>query len=278
MRLSRWLILAALLAIVVFVLQTYIKRQQALARDMPAAPRPLETGINGRANNWVYSQSDGDRPRVTVRAKSFRQVQAPSVMELEGVELQLFHQEADQFDLVRSAKAQFDIAAKTLYADGDVDITMARPAAGKPTLAPKAGADSEEDNPGGRIVKIRTSGVRFASDTGKASTDRRADFEFEQGYGSAEGVDYDPTSRELHLRSAVELHWMGKAKSSKPMLIEAGEAYYREMESKVFLMPWSKLTRDTLHMEGSSSVITLDKGVIKEALAVAAHGVQEESG
>ena len=82
MRLSRWLILAALLAIVVFVLQTYIKRQQALARDTPAAPRPLETGINGRASNWVYSQSDGERPRVTVRAKSFRQVQAPSVMEL----------------------------------------------------------------------------------------------------------------------------------------------------------------------------------------------------
>ena len=56
------------------------------------------------------------------------------------------------------------------------------------------------------------------------------------------------------------------------MLIEAGEAYYRETESKVFLLPWSKLTRDTLHMEGASSVITLDKGVIKEAVAVAAHG------
>jgi lipopolysaccharide export system protein LptA len=285
MRLSRWLILAAILAIVVFVLQTYIKRQQALARDTPVAPRPLETGINGRASNWVYSQSDGEHPRVTVRAKSFRQVKAPSVMELEGVELQLFHQESDQFDLVRSAKAQFDIAAKTLYADGVVDITMARPAAGKPTVAPKPGADGEnadgenqEYNPGGRIVKIRTSGVRFASDTGKASTDRRADFEFEQGNGSAEGVDYDPTSRELHLRSAVELHWMGKGKGSKPMLIEAGEAYYREMESKVFLLPWSKLTRDTLHMEGKSSVITLDKGVIKEASTEAAHGVQDEPG
>jgi lipopolysaccharide export system protein LptA len=279
MRLSRWLILAALLAIVVFVLQTYIKRQQALARDMPAAPRRLETGLNGRANNWVYSQSDGERPRVTVRAKSFRQVQAPSVMELEGVELQLFHQQSDQFDLVRSAKAQFDIAAKTLYADGVVDITMARPAAGKPTRVPTPGADGEEEqNPGGRIVKIRTSGVRFASDTGKASTDRRADFEFEQGHGSAVGVDYDPTSRELHLRSAVELHWMGKGTNSKPMLIEAGEAYYREMESKVFLLPWSKLTRDTLHMEGKSSVITLDKGEIKEALAEAAHGVQDDPG
>ncbi len=62
------------------------------------------------------------------------------------------------------------------------------------------------------------------------------------------------------------------------MLIEAGEAYYREMQSKVFLLPWSKLTRDTLHMEGASSVITLDKGVIKEASTEAAHGVQDEPG
>ena len=69
---------------------------------------------------------------------------------------------------------------------------------------------------------------------------------------------HDPTSRELHLLSKVELHWMGKGKNSKPMLIEAGEAYYREVESKVFLLPWSKLTRDTLHMEGRFPEATTD--------------------
>src|ERR1700676_1733278 len=164
MRLSRWLILAALLAIVAFVGQTYFKRQQALARDKPAPPPPLETGIDGRASDWVYTQSDGEHPRVTVRAKSFRQVKAPSVMELNGVELQLFHKEGVQFDLVRSAKAQFDIVAKSLYSDGDVDITM-------PTAGKKAVTDDATALDGPRIVKIHTSGVHFASDTGKASTD-----------------------------------------------------------------------------------------------------------
>ena len=48
---------------------------------------------------------------------------------------------------------------------------------------------------------------------------------------------------------------MGKGKRSKPMLIEAGEAYYRETESKVFLLPWSKLTRDTLHMEAAAVTV-----------------------
>ena len=277
MRLSRWLILAALLAILAFVGQTYIKRQQALAREMPAAPPPLETGVDGRAKDWVYTQSDGEHPRVTVRAKSFRQVKAPSVMELDGVELQLFHKDGDQFDLVRSAKAQFDIAAKTLYSDGAVEIIM--PTASK-SAAPKAAGEDQPDDDlsGGRIVKIHTSGVHFASDTGKASTDRAAQFEFEQGFGSAEGADYDPNSRELHLRSKVVLHWKGKGPKTKPMLIEAGEAYYREAEAKVFLLPWTKLTRDALHMEGADSVVTLDHGAIKEAQSRAAHGVEDDPG
>ena len=67
MRFSRWLLLAAILAIVAFVAQTYAKRKLALARDAPAPPAPLETGIDGRASDWVYTQSDGEHPRVTVR-------------------------------------------------------------------------------------------------------------------------------------------------------------------------------------------------------------------
>ena len=262
MRFSRWLILIAILSIVAFVGQSYIKRKQALAQNAPTPPTPLGTGIDGRANDWVYTQSDEDRPKVTVRAKSFRQVRAPSVMELEGVELQLFHKEGDQFDLVKSASAQFDMAAKTLYSDGDVEISMGK----------GVGGDGA-----GRILKIHSSGVRFESDTGKASTNRPATFEYDQGGGSAEGVDYDPQTRELHLRSHVSMDWRGK-EGSKPMHIEAGEAYYREGKSEVALQPWSKLTRDTLHMEGGASLVTLDKGVIKQADSQAARGVQDDPG
>ena len=200
---------------------------------------------------------------MTVRARSFRQIKAPSVMELEGVELQLFHKEGDQFDLVKSATALFDMAAKTLYSEGDVEISMGK------------GVSTEG---GGRILKIHSSGVRFASDTGKASTDRTASFAFDQGSGSAEGVDYDPQTRELHLRGNVSMDWKGKNAEAKPMHIEAGEAYYREAEQNVTLLPWSKLTRDTLRMEGGASLVKLEKGVIKEADSEAAHGVQDRPG
>ena len=74
------------------------------------------------------------------------------------------------------------------------------------------------------MLKIQRSGVHFASDTGKATTDREANFEFEQGGGSATGADYDPTTQQLHLRSKVKLDWRGRTEDAKPMHIEAGEA------------------------------------------------------
>lgn len=262
MRRSRWLILAAIIAIVIFVRAAFLeKRSQVSATP---APKPLESGIDGRANDWVYTQSDADHPRVTIRAKRFRQVEAPSIMELEGVELELFKKDGLHFDLVKSATAQFDISAKTLFAPGAVEIAMGEPVEGQPP---------------GRVVSIHTTGVHFASDTGKASTDNTAAFQFDLGHGSARGVDYDPTTRELHLRSQVVLDWTGKpSANSKPMHVEAGEAYYHESQSKVVLQPWSKLTRDALHMEAGTSLISLDQGTITEVDTQMAKGVQEQEG
>jgi lipopolysaccharide export system protein LptA len=262
MRLSRWLILAAIFAIVVSVGSTYVKRKATLAEDVPPAPAPLETGVDGQANDWVYTQSDGVRPRVTVRAKSFKQVRAPSVMELNGVELQLFHADG-KFDLVKSDKAEFDIAGKALYSDGEVEINMAMPADGE---AP------------GRILKIHSSGVHFESDTGKAFTDREATFEFDRGGGSAVGAEYDPNAHQLHLRSNVSLDWRGQNAQAKPMHIEAGEAFYYESESKVVLGQWSKFTRGALRVQGGAANVTLKKGVIEDVTAQAASGVQEDEG
>jgi lipopolysaccharide export system protein LptA len=261
MRRSRWLILAALVCIVAFVGRTYLIRKATLAQDAPSPPPPLDKGIDGRANDWVYTQSDGEHPRVTVRAKSFRQVKSPSLMELEDVELRLFQKDATQFDLVKCASAQFDIAAKTLYSDGEVEISMGIPSDGEPR---------------GRILKIHGSGVRFASDTGRASTDREARFEFDQGGGSAVGVDYDPQIRELHLRSNVSLDWRGSNPRAKLMHIEAGEAIYREGEQRVVLLPWSRFTRDTLRIEGGASEVKLDHGAIQQTVSVNARGIQND--
>lgn len=263
MRRIRWLFVPAILSILVFVGATYFKRKGTLAKDAPAAPAPLETGIDARSQDWRWSKINGTCPVVKVRARSFRQIKEPSVMELEDIELELYHKNCTQFDLVKSARAQFDMTAKTLFSDGDVEITMGVPAEGPPH---------------GRVLKVRSSGVSFQSETGKAATDRQAVFEFNQGGGSAVGAEYDPQTRELHLRSQVALDWRGKTSESPPMHVEAGEAFYKERESKVYLQPWAKLTRATLQMEAGASVVTLDQDEIRLAEVQAGHGMQEQPG
>jgi lipopolysaccharide export system protein LptA len=263
MRYSRWLILAALASILAFVWNTYSSRKQTLAKDTPAAPAPLQSGLDGLHNTWNHTELDGDRPIYTIRAGHAKQVREPNVMELEQVELQLYHKEATEYDLIKTDKADFDVAAKTLYSDGQVDINM-----GVPVDGPQHG----------RLLKIHTSGVHFDKASGKATTDRPATFEFDQGSGSAVGADYDPNTRELHMHSQVVLDWRGKTPESKPMHAEAGEALYRERESKVVLSPWSKLTRDTLHLDAAVSVVLLEDGEIKNAQVQSAKGVQDDPG
>src|ERR1700722_9322124 len=124
MRLGRWLLAVAIFVISIAIGDIYVKRRDFLATAAPAPPKPLEKGLEGRADKWSYTQTDGGRPRAHITADSMRQIQEPSVVELEGVELQIFHQDGKKFDLVKSAKAQFDIGAKSLYSEGEVEITM----------------------------------------------------------------------------------------------------------------------------------------------------------
>ncbi len=261
MRRTRWLFLVAIFGIIVFVGATYVNRKSRLERDASPPPKPLETGIDARSSDWVWVKNDGQKKIVEVRARSFEQGKSPSQVQLQGLELRLYHKDGSEFDLVHSASAQFDMTAKKLYSDGDVDITMGVPVDGPPH---------------GRVVKIHSSGVTFESETGKASTDRGTQFDFDQGGGTAVGADYDPQTRELHLHHQVALDWRGRTSEFVPMHIEAGEAYYKERESKVFLLPWSKLTRDTLHMEAAGSVVTLDNGDIRLVEVTSGHGVKED--
>ena len=136
----------------------------------------------------------------------------------------------------------------------------------------------EETAPGAHVITIHSSGVRFASDTGKASTEREAKFEFDRGGGSAIGAEYDPEKRELHLLKQVSLDWRSPQKGSLPMHVEAGEAYYRESESKVNLLQWSKFTRGTLRMEAGNSDVFLEQGEIRSTTAESVRGVQDDPG
>ncbi|HLH41310.1 MAG TPA: LptA/OstA family protein [Bryobacteraceae bacterium] len=266
MRRTRWLFLAAFLAIVIWVSAVYVRSKASADRNIIAPPKPLEAGIDARSQHYSYTKSNGTTPVFSISAGEMRESKDSSTILLQDVELHLFHKDGSQYDRVLCDHASFNESAKTLFSDGDVRITMGIPVEGPPH---------------GRIVGIKSSGITFQSETGKAATDRRAWFDFgsdgkKEGGGTAVGVEYDPQTRELHLKSQVSLDWTGKTEGFVPMHIEAGEAFYKEKESKIWLMPWSKLTRDTLHMEGGNAVITLDQGDVREAYVAAGHGVREE--
>ena len=263
MRRTRWLFLFAIIFIVVAVGATYLKRKGNLEKDAPARPKPLSKNFDGSFDRWTYSDQKGTTPHVTISAVKMRESAGSTALDLEGVDLKLYNKDGTQYDLVKTDKALCDPAAKTLYADGEVNITMSVPVDGPQH---------------GRIVRIQTSGVKFDTQSGKANTDRPVRFEFDQGGGTSVGAEYDPQTRELHMKSQISLDWRGKKVDSVPMHIESGEAFYREKNSKIILIPWSKLTRDTLRLEGKMSVVTLDQGEVRLAEIQEGHGTKEDPG
>src|SRR5271154_2336585 len=101
MRRTRWLFLVAILGIVILVGATYIRNKANFYRNAPAPPKPLEAGVDARSQHWTYSDNNGIHKKVFVQADSVRQIKEPYLMELDGVELHLFHKDGAEYDLVR---------------------------------------------------------------------------------------------------------------------------------------------------------------------------------
>ncbi|MDP8981817.1 MAG: LPS export ABC transporter periplasmic protein LptC [Acidobacteriota bacterium] len=255
MRSVRPLILLAILFILVGVGTTWYARFKAQATSAPARPKSLPPGISASAQGWSYTKMAKDKPVVSVFAKEFEEVEGK--YRLKGIELHLFQKGGPEYDLVKSASAEFDIKQGILYSDGDVEITMGvRP----------------NEPPSGRLMQIRSSGVHFETKTGKATTDRLASFQFDRGEGHALGGAYDPSTHELVMRSQVQMLWRGQDGKARPMKVEAGDVTYKEKESKVFLGQWSKMTRDTLTLNAGPAVVTLLHGEIQLVEAQKAEG------
>ena len=263
MRRTRWILIASILILVATVAATYRAQKEAQAKGAPTKPQAMPDNVSATAQDWHWIKDDNGRPVVEVRARNFEQKSDPVRVDLEKVELKIFHKDGSAFDLVKSEHAELKMEENTLYSAGEVEITMGL---------------SAEPKPSNRLVKIKTSGVTFETQSGKATTDQAASFEFENSEGSARGATYDPTTRELNLLNTVKLQWRGKGPPSKPMLVEAGALSYRENEAKVYLKTWSKLRRDSLTLNAADSVVTLDEGEIRLVEAAQAKGEDLQPG
>jgi len=261
MRKIRPVILLAIFAILAGVGVTYYTRLKLQAGSALAKPKALAPGTLATSHAWTYRQTTNGKMAISVHAEDIQEIEGKQ--ELTGVELDIFHKEGNEYDHVKCAKAEFDMNQGVLYSDGDVEITMGV-SVGKP--------------PTGRLIVIKTSGVRVESKTGKAHTDRLATFQFDRGEGRGVGADYDPNTRELVMHSQVDLTWRGTNPNTVPMKVAAGEVTYKEREAKVFLSPWSKLTRDTMLLNAGPAVVTLVNGSIKLVETQNAVGADQRPG
>jgi lipopolysaccharide export system protein LptA len=257
MRGTRWLILVVILAIVGGVAVTFRLQQEALRRQAPTRPKALPPELNSAAEDWQWTQSEGGRTVVRITAKNVKQSKETAHIDLERVELHIFHKDGAAYDRVRSARADFSPEDRKLYSEGDVEITLGVPIEGPPKRT---------------LVSIRSSGVTFDSTTGKAATERPATFLFENGDGKSMGASYDPGTKELRLASQVELYWKSPGAGSKAMKLEAGELLYREAESTIWLTPWARLTRENTLIEGANTTVILEEGLIRRVETRAARG------
>jgi lipopolysaccharide export system protein LptA len=255
MRRARPLILLVILVILAGVGGTYYGRLKQQSVSAVSKPKALPPGIAAAFHAWTYTHTSNQKTVITVRAEDFQELNGKQ--QLAGVELDIFNKAGNQYDHVKSAKAEFDMQAGVLYSEGDVEITMGM----KP-----------DEPPSGKLMVIRSSGVRVESKTGKATTDRLATFQFDRGEGKAVGAEYDPATRELVMHSQVELNWRGTNPKGVPMKVEAGAATYKERDARVFLSPWSKLTRDTLTLNAGPATVMIVNGAIKLVETTQAHG------
>ncbi|MGE5644952.1 MAG: LPS export ABC transporter periplasmic protein LptC [Acidobacteriota bacterium] len=264
LRSTRGLLLLAIVLMLGAVAATYYRQKITQAGQSPPTPKTLPPGTDAAATSWVWRKDQATHGIVEVRAKRFRQLNAPSsAVEIEEVEVLIYKQEGREYDHIRCAKATFDQSKGTLYSDGDVNITMGVPAG---------------DVPHGRLLQIRSSGVTYDIKSGKVSTDRAASFEFAQGEGRSVGATYDPNIREIYMKSQVELYWRGRSPKAKVMKIEAGELTYKERDSYVLLRPWSRLTRETGVLEGGDTVVSLKDGAIEKVEGKQARGTDHQPG
>ncbi len=266
MRKTRRILLLALVLSAAAVAVVYRDQRARQAREAPAPPAALAQNIEAASKDWVYYKGDGDRPVLEVRAREMEQVAGTSpVLRLKQVDLRLYKKDGKKYDHVQSASAEFSQADASLYAEGEVTITLAVP----------DDATDAQAIPRERLLSIITSGVHFGA-TGKAETEKPARFEFDLGSGQAVGASYDPQERDLRLHRDVKLDWVGRDKTRPPMHIEADSLVYREAESKVHLLDHSVFERKTLKMTGGQAVVTLVDGAVRNVEAAKASGTDQQ--
>jgi lipopolysaccharide export system protein LptA len=262
-RRARWFILLAIVAIIASVTSVFLIQRRAIRRQRPKLSAPLADNTLATAERWKYELTSGDKAKIVIYARRFEQIKEPATFLFEGLEMEIHNKSGKGHDVVKSERAHLDQGTGQMYSEGDVEITMNVP---------------EDAEPSGRLLKIRTSGATLDVKTSHVSTDRAASFEFEHGSGECVGALYDPSTKQLVMKSEVKLDWQGKDDKKPPMHVEAGTLTYLELGSEIQLSPYSRLRRGDFALDAATSVVFLKAGRLDRVEAQKATGMDKPPG
>src|ERR1035437_1320630 len=175
-RRARWFLRLAILFLSVAVAAIFLLRREEITRRRPKPSPPLPANTNSTADMWEWEIRQND-VQVRIRARHFQEIHEPPSVLLKGVQLEIRNPAAGTYDLIKSDEANFDLGSKQLYSDGAVEIRMRLPIAG--------------GEPAKKMI-IRSTGVHYDSQSGRAWTERHATIEFDGGEGEGVGASYDP--------------------------------------------------------------------------------------
>ncbi|HLH02253.1 MAG TPA: LptA/OstA family protein [Bryobacteraceae bacterium] len=248
------ILLAAALILILVAVGYTLKLRIDKARAAHVAPTPpiktVDEGIAPSGWQWTKDDPQTGKRIVRVDARSFEGTKDPSTFELTGVALRLYEKTGNSYTYVKTERARFDEGSGILKSEAPVYIVRDVP----------ADKDAEDKAVAEKHVRVSTTGVTYETKTGKAWTNDPAAFIFPEGNGSAQGVAYDPNTKDLELKSKVALNWLGKGPTDRAMHIETEHLVYKEAEHKIYLTPWSRMKRQTTTIEAKDTVVTLLDG------------------
>ena len=265
MKKLRVLLLLGVTAMLGAVVWDYLDSQPTEEEVQAEQPKVIPSDVTSQATRWTWSQSSGDRRKVEVVADSFRQARETFLFDLEGVELKIFHEDGAKFDYIVTQAAQFDTRSGTLFSEGEVLLSLGIPA--------------DQPDPGsGEHTKIRTSGVRFETRTGVATTERYTEYEFEGGVAHSVGVYYDSPHRYVRMESQVYIERFPGGAHRPSLKIRSNELHYYEDGQRVHLVGDVSLERGSQQIQSTEAIVFLERGDIRRINASEAQGVEKQSG
>lgn len=190
-RYARWAATAAVL-LVVTVAGVYLYRAWQAARARQQAPPSVPVTVQQRSAEFSFSKVEGERTLFTVRASQTTQFKQGSKAVLEDVWITIYGRTGRRFDNMHTRACEYDPKSGRIICAGEVQIDL-------------ESAEEAKQQPGQRVINIRTSKITFDRESGLARTEQPVEFRFPYGFGRGVGVTYSTSEAKVRLHSDVEL-------------------------------------------------------------------------